>query len=62
MENLGTKRVNSVTNLRVFFHFYATNKEDLNSLCQELEEDNIIYQKKKSELLFFLKVGKLMPK
>ena len=45
--------VNSETNLRVFFHFYATNKEDLNSLCQELEEDNIVYQKKEVRTFIF---------
>ena len=51
--------VNSETNLRVFFHFYATNKEDLNSLCQELEEYNIVYKKKEVRTFIFFKGWKV---
>ena len=51
--------VNPSTKLTVNFHFYASNKQNMDLLCKELADADIIYRVTQTRTLIFLKGWKI---
>ena len=55
----GEYGVNPNTELTVNFHFYASKKQNMDLLCKELSDADIIYRVRQTRTLIFLKGWKI---